>query len=223
MKNDCGNERALGSSSDAPYSHIESLLRALHQPNFNVARPATGPSTSVLKIIEEQTEEVLNAIDGSPMNSSGLPPVLFDIESVSETSSNPPSPVPSSPNIQDTSEEAPNGMPAKKETGTSVARTLENNLERFNKNVLNVMDTMMKSRTDSPMHLQASASTGKPFVFHRMHRHNSAHSLNIPNIVVTGSDPQHQPHKRFTFGLRRHSHAVVGSVATTMCVLTGTV
>lgn len=215
------------SSSEGSYSHIESLLRALHQPNVNVSRPAevsrlatlSSISANVLGNIEELSEETLRSSD-DPIPRSTLP-VLFDIESVSETSSNKPSPAPSAIDLESLNRKHKIDNQRKTEA-TSLpmspsppSRILEDNLERFNKNVLNVMDSIMKSRTQSPLPLTSSASTGKPFVFyHRMHRHNSAHSLNIPNIVVTGSaDPQsahHHHHKRFSFGLRRHSHAVVG-------------
>lgn len=209
-------ESRMGSSStNAPYSHIESLLRALHQPNLNVSRPELPSKSSLpapsLGNIEEQPEE-------SPVleRSKQSLPVLFDIESVSENSSSPPSRSPSSSNIENFSAtgKEETEMDAGGSSTVSGTNRVERNLERFNKNVLNIMD-MMKSRSDSPMPLTPSASTGKPFAFyHRMHRHNSAHSLNIPNIVVTGIDPQNQPHnhqhKKFSFGLRRHSHAVVG-------------
>lgn len=239
-----GPPAPMGGSGDSngpgtsQYSHIESLLRALHQPNINVSRPLGGEvaipmslmpaattGMSLLGNIEEQMEETQSIID-EPMRPTL--PVLFDIESISETSTNPPSPEPSTANLEEPCEGVANIGDEKR---TSPKKALPNkvpscptkqeeNLERFNKSVISVMDTLMHSRGGghSPGSLTPSASTGKPFAFyHRMHRHSSANSLNIPNIVVTGSgDPQQAQHhnnhhlKRFTFGLRRHSHAVVG-------------
>lgn len=40
----------------------------------------------------------------------------------------------------------------------------------------------------------------------RLGRH-SISSFQIPSLIVTGADHEHSPHKRFSFGLRRHSHA----------------
>lgn len=206
MSGDAGEareDRAMGSSGSASssFSHIESLLRAIHQPMVNVSRPDTVlPLQLVLGNIEEQPEE------SSPVMQPKRP--LFDIES------QPPSPTPPAASIFEAGAVMVEGDDCK---SAASKRNLAENLERFNKNVLNVMDSLMKSRADSPMpSLTSSESTGKPFAFyHRMQRHNSAHSLNIPNIVVTGSESQQQPnhpHKRFSFGLRRHSHAVgVGS------------
>ena len=193
-------------AGDHPYVHIESLLRALHQPNVNVARPAEH-APPLLDNIEEQAEEVPETPEARVRR---LPPVLFDIESASETSSNPPSPLPSEANLV----AAASGSAVKEKSSNQ----REQNLEQFNKNVLNVMDTLMKSRDEPSTSLKPSASTGRPFAFYqRIHRHNSAHSLNIPNIVVTGSGDHHHSghhHKKFSFGLRRHSHAVVGHAPT---------
>lgn len=209
MSGDAGEareDRAMGSSGSASssFSHIESLLRAIHQPIVNVSRPDTlMPLQLVLGNIEEQPEE------SSPVMQPKRP--LFDIESPPPT--NPPSPTPAASSTFEAG--ATTVVAVEGDDGKSAAtkRNLAENLERFNKNVLNVMDSLMKSRADSPMpSLTSSESTGKPFAFyHRMQRHNSAHSLNIPNIVVTASESQQQPqhpHKRFSFGLRRHSHAV---------------
>lgn len=209
-----GNDQEKNAAGDQrSYSHIKSLLRALHQPNVNVSRPEAFPLSPILDDIEETMEEPI-IIQEKPATQVKRPslPVLFDIESVSETSSNNPSPQQSSANLKKLEKDT-----KEKDGETAPGRKLEENLERFNKNILNVMDSLMKTRADSPTCLSPSASTGKPFAFyHRMHRHSSAHSLNIPNIVVTGSDQQQQHNnhnhhlKRFSFGLRRHSHAVVG-------------
>lgn len=220
-----------GDSGGGQYPHIEGLLRALHQPNINVSRPRGGmilplslvpaatAGLSVLGNIEEQIEEVATLPEDLIIHRPALP-VLFDIESVSETSSNPPSPDPSSANLD--------GMlDATGEKKVTPSSKQEENLERFNKSVISVMDTLRHSRggDHATGSLTPSASTGKPFAFyHRMHRHSSAHSLNIPNIVVTGSGDQqqnpshHHNHlKRFSFGLRRHSHAVVGDGLVLVC------
>lgn len=209
------------------YSYIESLLRALHQPMLNTRRPdehtiEAHPRPNVLGNIEEQAEESsATSISGEEENPESPRSVEFEVDYVSE-SSNPPTPGASSPNFEAIDPSKSDQEKREEAAGDSLhqGRNRETNLERFNKNVINVMDTLMKSQLTTPMSLSPSASTGKPFAFyHRMHRHNSAHSLNIPNIIVTGSSGGgtdehqhvHHHHKRFSFGLRRHSHAVVGT------------
>lgn len=199
---------AMSNTSGGQQRGIESLLRALHhqqQPEQSQSSDSAPVITGgVLSQIEEQAEE--STANGEFNEHTDRPdaPVIFSLDpsSISRT------PCTSASNLQ----------PLATSSDEKDHRNLETNLERFNKNVITLM-----SQATSPISLTPSASTGKPFAFYqRIHRHNSAHSLNIPNIVVTNSggngdkstevDQHLHHHKRFSFGLRRHSHAVVGNI-----------
>lgn len=205
------------SSTRDQYSHISCLLRALHQPIVNVSRPEIKSEITQSNGISENGQETASVMVESSKHKGKLP-VIFDIETASD-SSNPSSPINSSTDLN-INEEAVTEMAVECLKKVPSDRDLQKNLELFNKNVINVMDTLIKTQAELPMHslTPSPSASGRPFTFyHRMHRHSSAHSLNIPSIVVTGSpgDDQsgahHHTHKRFTFGLRRHSHAhVVG-------------
>ncbi|GAB0093558.1 hypothetical protein DMENIID0001_087170 [Sergentomyia squamirostris] len=56
--------------------------------------------------------------------------------------------------------------------------------------------------TNSP----PSPTPSRTFLNVRLGRH-SISSLQIPSLIVTGTDHEHSPLKRFSFGLRRHSHS----------------
>lgn len=219
-ENGDASKEVANNPSSGQYSHISCLLRALHQPILNVSRPE--PLTRLAhQNIEEHGEEATSFIPATVY--APKLPVIFDIDTASE-SSNPPSPNASSTNLHgkdtagtsnESNQKTESLKSEEKERKPNGEKDLQKNLEIFNKNVISVMDTLIKSHSANPLTaLTPSASAGgKPFAFyHRMHRHSSAHSLNIPSIVVTGStgdDHPHHHHKRFSFGLRRHSHAHV--------------
>lgn len=225
VADDAAKNKSDKVEEENPFTHIGSLIRAIHTPILNVARPdASSHRTHQQRDDDSRT----NIIAGPRL------PVIFDLESVSGGDNSSMSSAPASPltSGQVTPKEVVNNADGGAESmtrSTADRSHLQRNLERFNTSVVNVMDTLLLShhhhnqhhQQHHNVHLAGSASTPKPFNFYqRIHRHHSSHSLNIPSIIVTGSGGPllHQhPHlqKRFTFGLRRHSHThtvVVGCV-----------
>lgn len=204
------------------FSHIAALIRAIHTPTLNISRPEDRPPSPDLQppahlSVSRHHHHLLGSY------SSGVLPVIFDIDS-SESSSKNNSPTESTVSLKENAV-SPKDSPETKDMESSPKTLEETNLERFNKNVINVMDTLIHSRSaSSPLSSPPITST-KPFNFYnRLHRHHSAHSLNIPSIVVTGTDADHPHHhlshlKRFGFGLRRHSHALTVFMRQCVCVV----